>query len=473
MLALAGGAKHGYAIKQDVEARTDGEIRLGPGTLYEAIQRLEDGGLIARSRRDDEPGNGQEAQRRYYKLTERGWNALRTEDPPARPRRRSGPRPRAAAQGPGVRLFRLLSLCLSGASSAGATAGARGAFEEMRARSRATPGSRGRLRLLDVHHDRSRSAPAARLRLRAALERAAIPRLPLTPSRNEMDTIIQDVCLRRCGSSRGGPDSPRSASSRSALAIGANSLIYGLVRGLRAAPVSLSGSRSARRRRRRVSPSLERHDATSRCCRRPSTRTSERCAPSGRPRRSISATATSPVATFRSACSRRCCSTICFPVIGMPPQLGRGFTREELAPGGAPVAIISNRLWHSRFGGDPGIVGRSVRIGSQSTHGCRRDAARPAPDRHRPLDAVGRECRRRAAQPPAVHGPGPASPRCLARRRQRRARGARGAAPIRPSRSVQGIRRLVADRRAVGGGAAPGHAAGRVPPARRGRRSCC
>ncbi len=79
MLALAGGAKHGYAIKQDVEARTDGGIRLGPGTLYEAIQRLEDGGLIAEASGKADPGNGQEAQRRYYKLTDRGWNTLRTE----------------------------------------------------------------------------------------------------------------------------------------------------------------------------------------------------------------------------------------------------------------------------------------------------------------------------------------------------------------------------------------------------------
>jgi DNA-binding PadR family transcriptional regulator len=46
MLVLAGGARHGYAIKQEVEARTDGAIRLGPGTLYEAIQRLEDARLI-------------------------------------------------------------------------------------------------------------------------------------------------------------------------------------------------------------------------------------------------------------------------------------------------------------------------------------------------------------------------------------------------------------------------------------------
>ena len=75
MLALAGGAKHGYAIKQDVESRTEGAIRLGPGTLYEAIQRLEESGFIAECD-GDEPVNAQEAQRRYYKLTQRGWSAL-------------------------------------------------------------------------------------------------------------------------------------------------------------------------------------------------------------------------------------------------------------------------------------------------------------------------------------------------------------------------------------------------------------
>ena len=78
MLALADGAKHGYAIKLDVERRTEGEIRLGPGTLYEAIQRLEDGGLIVEAP-GSEPGNGQEAQRRYYRLTDRGWKTLTAE----------------------------------------------------------------------------------------------------------------------------------------------------------------------------------------------------------------------------------------------------------------------------------------------------------------------------------------------------------------------------------------------------------
>ena len=78
MLALAGGAKHGYAIKLDVETRTDGDVRLGPGTLYEAIQRLEETGLVSEAA-GTEPGNGQEAQRRYYKLTDRGWKTLTTE----------------------------------------------------------------------------------------------------------------------------------------------------------------------------------------------------------------------------------------------------------------------------------------------------------------------------------------------------------------------------------------------------------
>jgi DNA-binding PadR family transcriptional regulator len=80
LLALADGARHGYAIKQDVEQRTNGAIRLGPGTLYEAIQRLQDGGLIAEnSPRSDEPANGQRAQRRYYGLTDRGWHVLQDE----------------------------------------------------------------------------------------------------------------------------------------------------------------------------------------------------------------------------------------------------------------------------------------------------------------------------------------------------------------------------------------------------------
>jgi DNA-binding PadR family transcriptional regulator len=77
LLALAGGARHGYAIKQEVETRSEGDIRLGPGTLYEAIQRLQETGLIRETGGDADPVNGQEAQRRYYALTARGRKVLR------------------------------------------------------------------------------------------------------------------------------------------------------------------------------------------------------------------------------------------------------------------------------------------------------------------------------------------------------------------------------------------------------------
>ena len=99
LLALSEGDLHGYAIKQEVERRTGGSIRLGPGTLYEAIQRLEEGGLIGECAAAARPADGQEAQRRYYSLTERGWSALREEirqlgrlvdDARANPRLRKG-----------------------------------------------------------------------------------------------------------------------------------------------------------------------------------------------------------------------------------------------------------------------------------------------------------------------------------------------------------------------------------------------
>ena len=80
LLALSDGAAHGYAIKQAVEQRTGGAIRLGPGTLYEAIQRLQEAGIIGESADHGvEAANGQQAQRRYYALTDKGWDTLRDE----------------------------------------------------------------------------------------------------------------------------------------------------------------------------------------------------------------------------------------------------------------------------------------------------------------------------------------------------------------------------------------------------------
>jgi len=81
LLSLADAELHGYAIKRQVEERSGGAIRLGPGTLYEAIQRLEADGLIEESRgpRRADAGNGQRERRRYYRLTASGLEALRRE----------------------------------------------------------------------------------------------------------------------------------------------------------------------------------------------------------------------------------------------------------------------------------------------------------------------------------------------------------------------------------------------------------
>ncbi|MBA3850318.1 MAG: hypothetical protein C0502_10055, partial [Opitutus sp.] len=49
-------------------------------------------------------------------------------------------------------------------------------------------------------------------------------------------------------------------------------------------------------------------------------------------------------------------------VLGIAPQRGRNFTAEEDRAGGAPVAMISHRLWQTRYGGDPAVVGRTVRL---------------------------------------------------------------------------------------------------------------
>ncbi len=68
LLSLADEERHGYGIMQEVEARTGGELRLGPGTLYGAIKRMRGPGLI------EEAGEREEGdeRRRYYRLTALG-----------------------------------------------------------------------------------------------------------------------------------------------------------------------------------------------------------------------------------------------------------------------------------------------------------------------------------------------------------------------------------------------------------------
>ena len=55
-----------------------------------------------------------------------------------------------------------------------------------------------------------------------------------------------------------------------------------------------------------------------------------------------------------------------FPLLGVEAARGRHFLEDEDKPGAAPAAIISHGLWQRRFGGDPGVIGRAVRIDGES-----------------------------------------------------------------------------------------------------------
>jgi putative ABC transport system permease protein len=55
-----------------------------------------------------------------------------------------------------------------------------------------------------------------------------------------------------------------------------------------------------------------------------------------------------------------------FRVFGAPMALGRTFSADEDRPGGPAVAVISNGLWRSRYGSDPGIINRTIDLGGES-----------------------------------------------------------------------------------------------------------
>jgi DNA-binding PadR family transcriptional regulator len=76
LLAVAGEPLHGYGIMQEVLRQSEGRYRLGPGTLYDNLQRLVQQGLVeeAQSRAAEE-----DSRRRYYQLTKLGRSVLSEE----------------------------------------------------------------------------------------------------------------------------------------------------------------------------------------------------------------------------------------------------------------------------------------------------------------------------------------------------------------------------------------------------------
>ncbi len=72
LLALAEGPRHGYSVMQEVEARTGGIVRMGPGTLYGSLKRMTADGLIQAAGETEDAGE----RRRHYALTRLGKAVL-------------------------------------------------------------------------------------------------------------------------------------------------------------------------------------------------------------------------------------------------------------------------------------------------------------------------------------------------------------------------------------------------------------
>lgn len=78
LLSLADGEKHGYGIMLEVEANTNGQVIMGPGTLYGSIKRMLKADLIEESDERADP-EMDDQRRKYYRLTNLGRRALRME----------------------------------------------------------------------------------------------------------------------------------------------------------------------------------------------------------------------------------------------------------------------------------------------------------------------------------------------------------------------------------------------------------
>jgi len=78
LMAVADEDRHGYAIIQDIAARTDGVLQMSAGTLYRSIQRMQEQGLIVEARERPAPEDDDE-RRRYYRITPFAFAVARAE----------------------------------------------------------------------------------------------------------------------------------------------------------------------------------------------------------------------------------------------------------------------------------------------------------------------------------------------------------------------------------------------------------
>jgi DNA-binding PadR family transcriptional regulator len=78
LFALADGEQHGLGVAAEIAERTGGDVELGPGTLYTAIQKLQNLGMIEESANPPR-GAKNDSRRRYYRITPAGRRAVQAE----------------------------------------------------------------------------------------------------------------------------------------------------------------------------------------------------------------------------------------------------------------------------------------------------------------------------------------------------------------------------------------------------------
>src|SRR5690348_18270839 len=78
LLALSTGERHGYGIMKQVQADSQGKVKMGPGTLYGSMGRMTEAGLVRESDKRIDPEMDDE-RRIYYELTGAGRAALEAE----------------------------------------------------------------------------------------------------------------------------------------------------------------------------------------------------------------------------------------------------------------------------------------------------------------------------------------------------------------------------------------------------------
>ena len=76
LMALAGEERHGYGIMQEVSRQSGGSYKLGPGTLYDNLQKLLEQGIVEESAG---PNQDEDPRRKYYRLNPFGAGLLTAE----------------------------------------------------------------------------------------------------------------------------------------------------------------------------------------------------------------------------------------------------------------------------------------------------------------------------------------------------------------------------------------------------------